>query len=656
MAAPLPVLFDSEAPSRGLEVARRPNRYTFMLRTVVQRRVGCIDALRERGRILLQMNVVRRAVHWLGLGRYPQRLLEATRGLTIASAATLALASCWPMPEAASAPPPRAVGSAVRGVQVSDIRDAAFFVSWVSEQPEVGAIKWGAAGTNPTNCVADSRGDVASQVHLVRVTNLNSSTAYGFDVISGTTVDNQSGQHFRVTTGPTLPISNSDSIYGRVLTSAGVASRDVLVTITVRGTDGSSAAPMVTLIGPKDDGYWTSNLGNARTANSAAWFTISPATQVEVVADGGALGRATATLDLSGARAGTSVLRLDGAATLPSLPAGSPSAPICTQTLASPTAGASSGAPAAPAPASGGAPAPAPGAARPIVVAPAPAVAPLPKLPDGSTLQWNAALDAASPGPGFPAAPTVAPALQAPTLTVAPTALVIPSRGLITLDQSAPTAVQIVGVGTTTVSINDATQQAFERMGATTVAIAYDAAPPIENEVQAGSLGGGVVVPAGRPIDIRLDLRTAAGASVVPDGPEGATVSITLPVLAAPPGVDGTFTWLVATYDADGFAGYERAPAVFDPSTNRTTLSLAPNQLRGTLFLPTVIVPAMVTTIEPDARIWSTPWDDASDFGPVGPALTDLVVVAPQVRGRLYVYNPITANYGWIGAERTAPV
>ncbi len=69
-----------------------------------------------------------------------------------------------------------------------------------------------------------------------------------------------------------------------------------------------------------------------------------------------------------------------------------------------------------------------------------------------------------------------------------------------------------------------------------------------------------------------------------------------------------------------------------------------------------MIVPATVATLDADARTWSTPWSDALDFGPVGPALTDLVVVAPQVRGRIYVYNPVTANYGWIDASRVGPV
>jgi hypothetical protein len=602
----------------------------------------------------------------------PQATLKPTsmwrRAATVAVASAFALASCFPLPEASSAPPSRSATSAVRAVQVSDIRDAAFFVSWVSDQPEVGAVRWGAAGSSPGTRVADIRGDVASTVHLVKVTGLNASTAYVFDVLSGSTVDDQGGQHYRATTGPTLPISQSDSIYGRVLDGGNGPARNVLVTITVRGSDGTAAAPMVSLIGPNDDGYWTSNLGNARAANGLTWFSGLTNARVELSADGGELGKASTTLELAPARAGTSVVKLDGKA--PALGAGVPSTTLpvsltpppgagCTSPSAggAPVPGGASGPSGGAGPASSGAP-PASGGAtgRPIVVAPGTIA--LPALPDGSILAPSATLDAASPRPGFPATPNSpsfqAPPLQAPVGAVRPVTPTVPSSGLSPLNASGTTIVTVDGVGDVTMAIAQDTRSRLERTGIASIAVAFDAAPPLENEVQAGSLGGGVVVPVARPIELRLDLRDSTGNPVRPD-PDGTTVDITLPVLPSPPDEAGTFAWLVATYDADGFAGYERPPAAFDPSTNQTTVSVSPAGLQGTLFLPTLIVPATVATLDADVRMWSTPWSDAVDFGPVGPALTDLVVVAPQVRGRIYVYNPVTANYGWVSATQVGP-
>jgi len=77
--------------------------------------------------------------------------------------------------------------------------------------------------------------------------------------------------------------------------------------------------------------------------------------------------------------------------------------------------------------------------------------------------------------------------------------------------------------------------------------------------------------------------------------------------------------------------------------------------LQGTLFLPAIIVPATVVTLDPDAHLWSGVQPDAADFGPVGPQFSSLVVVAPQLRSRLYVFNPATENYGWIDVTSIGP-
>jgi hypothetical protein len=257
--------------------------------------------------------------------------------------------------------------------------------------------------------------------------------------------------------------------------------------------------------------------------------------------------------------------------------------------------------------------------------------------------------------PGFPAGPAfgAVPSSASRPIQSAPAPPIAP-RGVALIDPSGTTVVRVVGVGDAAVTIDPAARAKLEGTGVASMSVAFDAQPPIENEVQAGSLGGGVVVPAGRPIDLRLELRDASGNAVLPTD-DATTVEVTLPVLPVTVGTEGTFAWLVATYDAGGFAGYERPPALFDPSTNRTTLSLSPAALQGTLFLPVVIVPAMVATIDENARMWSNPRLDAINLGPAGPRFTDLVVVAPQVRSRLLVFNHLTENYGWIEAASIGP-
>ena len=57
-----------------------------------------------------------------------------------------------------------------------------------------------------------------------------------------------------------------------------------------------------------------------------------------------------------------------------------------------------------------------------------------------------------------------------------------------------------------------------------------------------------------------------------------------------------------------------------------------------------------------DVHLYSGPTHDALDFGPsAAPRFTTFTVVAPQLAGRLYVYDPISANYGWLNVSSLGP-
>ncbi len=62
-----------------------------------------------------------------------------------------------------------------------------------------------------------------------------------------------------------------------------------------------------------------------------------------------------------------------------------------------------------------------------------------------------------------------------------------------------------------------------------------------------------------------------------------------------------------------------------------------------------------VRTLMATARLFSSPYDDAADFGPVGQASVILVVIEGPVNGHLYVYNPTSKNYAWIESRDVAP-
>ena len=193
-------------------------------------------------------------------------------------------------------------------------------------------------------------------------------------------------------------------------------------------------------------------------------------------------------------------------------------------------------------------------------------------------------------------------------------------------------------------------------------------------------------------------------------------VDVDLPVLHHLPLPDGQFTWLQSASRNGAFVGYLRPPALFLPpapepaqigpasarplgspspaapplfaplttapgtaggtagaaqasdpaSTTDAGVGLGPlgavrlrltlDTLHGALFLPAQVTPAYLQAFDPQAHIYSGPFDTDVDYGVAGPQFTTFTVVAPQVGTRIFVYNPFTQNYGWIDALKVGPV
>ena len=589
------------------------------------------------------------------------------------AAAILALAACFSATASGSPTGVRPAAISARDVRITDVRDSSFVVSWVSENAEVGTVQWGVASGGLNNTSADVRGPtVSSTVHFVRITGLASATAYAFDVVTGRSVDDQGGAHYKATTGVPQNPGQPDSIYGTVVDQAGAPVRDVLVYLTVRTSNGSTSGQMATIITAKDQGYWIASLDNARAASGQGGFSVSPDSQLEIMLEGGSLGSASAKTTVAAARAGAPTIALPGKmaqapsasstpnAGTPTPATATPQAPSPTATVVPPLPTTTIAVPPSPSvtvgPSAGG-PSPdqsggtgfslGPGANQGPVAgsinaatlpAPVPLLAPEVPAPTGMASQLPVA-----PAP-VAARPSGAVSNGAGDLTTAQTSADVP--------RNIPQFLPIAGAGGAVQISADAWLE-LDRIGAARATIILDNAPPVENDVQAGSLGGGIVVPVGRPIDLRLDLLDSTSARLRAPRNSTATISISLPVTAVATG--GVFAWLVATYDEDGFAGYIRPVADFDPETNAVTVHVPVQGMTGTLFLPTVIVPATVLSLDPDAHLYSAAGADGVDFGPIGPQFTSLTVVAPQVRQRLYVFNPLTENYGWVDVAGVGP-
>ena len=201
-----------------------------------------------------------------------------------------------PLSSAASA------GVIIYEVQATNVRDTSFNVSWTTNQLTTGEVRY---GTNPANLdqtAYDKRGATTSDdTHYAILTGLTPETAYYFDVVSDGTVDDNNGNHYSVTTGPTLVLPSSDTIYGQVFKSDGTTpAQGTIVYITLEDNDslGSSdqAAKMSSLV--DSSGYWFANLGNARTSDLSAYFDYSASgDSVMLLAQGAADGCAIQTVD-----------------------------------------------------------------------------------------------------------------------------------------------------------------------------------------------------------------------------------------------------------------------------------------------------------------------------------------------------------------------
>ena len=173
------------------------------------------------------------------------------------------------------------------------------------------ATGWVNYGTSPAlgQTAYNDRGAKAiEQSHHVTLQGLSPETTYYFEVVSGATVDDHKDRCYQATTGPTLELPASDSIYGQVLESDGITPAEgAIVYITLRDADGAGSPGESGMMSAlmDGDGWWHANLGNARTADGIGHFTYSAVGDAVVLvawgADGGFVSRTVDTGDLGSA-------------------------------------------------------------------------------------------------------------------------------------------------------------------------------------------------------------------------------------------------------------------------------------------------------------------------------------------------------------------
>lgn len=190
----------------------------------------------------------------------------------------------------------------ITDVRVTNVRDKSFTVSWVTDQPATGEVHYGTDPANLGQIAHDDRGrETRDDTHYVTLANLAPEVTYYFDVVSDGTTDDNGGAHYAVTTGPTLGVPPSDTIYGQVFRSDGsTPATGTIVYILLRDADGKGssgeASPLSALV--DSGGYWYTNLANVRTTDLTDYFSYSASgDEVVLTAQGAGEGTASQTTD-----------------------------------------------------------------------------------------------------------------------------------------------------------------------------------------------------------------------------------------------------------------------------------------------------------------------------------------------------------------------
>lgn len=168
-------------------------------------------------------------------------------------------------------------------VQITNIQDNKFSVSWVTQAPSEGRIVYGKVGEKLTQEVNDERGLQQSTIHQVTVEAIQPNTQYAFRIVSGsnkTAFDNM-GSPYTVKTGPVIGSTPaSRNFYGQVKLPSGQTPQ-VLVYLTL-----PNAAVASTLT--TKEGNYAFTLSTVRTNDYQNYVQIDPAATIAnlIIEDG----------------------------------------------------------------------------------------------------------------------------------------------------------------------------------------------------------------------------------------------------------------------------------------------------------------------------------------------------------------------------------
>lgn len=175
-----------------------------------------------------------------------------------------------------------------RDIRITNITDSSFTVSWTTDKQTLGFVKWGEENVSINKATASDK-DVAGFTHSVTISELSPNTSYFFKIASSGKEFDNNGIAWQTTTGTTLaPPSESNLIFGTILTPGNLPAENALVYVSIGGGSMLSATT-------GQDGSWIIALSNARSQDLTSYVNINEAsTLAEISVQAGPLGVASA--------------------------------------------------------------------------------------------------------------------------------------------------------------------------------------------------------------------------------------------------------------------------------------------------------------------------------------------------------------------------
>ncbi len=184
-----------------------------------------------------------------------------------------------------------------KNVKISNLASSTFSVSWTTDIPLTGLIKY---SEDPTKIIIPA-GDVRDQIsgtsqsynnHTVNVTGLSANKTYYFLIISGSGSYDDGGKPFQIRTTAQAIAPAEDIIFGKVLRDTGDTVNGGIIFVEAEG--GQTLSTIT-----KTDGTWRLNLANSRDKVGAILTYDPKKTLLSIFVQAGGTGTATALTDTS---------------------------------------------------------------------------------------------------------------------------------------------------------------------------------------------------------------------------------------------------------------------------------------------------------------------------------------------------------------------